>query len=122
MGDSALRTFGPDIWVGEGPVVSFYGFLYPTRMAVVRLHDGSLWVWSPISLSSRLRRDVESLGTLRYLVSPNRLHHLFDRRAAKAALARILAWPIERVVLAHGELASTDGAAFVRRAFAWLLG
>jgi hypothetical protein len=34
----------------------------------------------------------------------------------------VLAWPIERVVIAHGVLPTADGAAFVRRAFAWLLG
>jgi hypothetical protein len=33
----------------------------------------------------------------------------------------VLAWPIERVVIAHGVLPATGGAAFVRRAFAWLL-
>jgi hypothetical protein len=36
-------------------------------------------------------------------------------------LERILAWPIERVLIAHGEPAAADGAAFVRSAFAWLL-
>jgi hypothetical protein len=46
----------------------------------------------------------------------------FDRRAARAALEGILAWPIERVLIAHGEPATADGAAFVRRAFTWLLG
>jgi hypothetical protein len=45
-----------------------------------------------------------------------------NRRAARAALARILAWPIERVLIAHGDLPEADGAAFVRRAFRWLLG
>jgi hypothetical protein len=44
-----------------------------------------------------------------------------NRRAARAALARVLAWPIERVVIAHGVLPTAGGAAFVRRAFAWLL-
>jgi hypothetical protein len=33
----------------------------------------------------------------------------------------VFAWPIERVVIAHGVLPMADGAAFVRRAFAWLL-
>ena len=45
-----------------------------------------------------------------------------NRRATRVALDRILAWPIERVVIAHGELPTADGAMFVRRAFAWLLG
>jgi hypothetical protein len=45
-----------------------------------------------------------------------------DRRAARAALDRVLAWPIERVLIAHGEPASANGAAFARRGFAWLRG
>jgi hypothetical protein len=44
-----------------------------------------------------------------------------DRGAARAALDRVLAWPIERVLIAHGDLPTEDGAVFVRRAFAWLL-
>jgi hypothetical protein len=227
-----LREFGPDIWTSEGPVVSFFGFPYPTRMAAIKLSDGSLFVWSPIVLSPPLKREIDALGSIRCLVSPNLLHHLFlgewktaypdarlfappglrkrrkdlvfdadlgdtpdplwagdidqvlvrgsfamtevvffhrassaaifadliqnfprdyykgwhgllarlggivqpnpgvprdwrasftDRSAARAALARILAWPVERVLIAHGELVSTNGAAFVRQAFGWLL-
>ena len=226
-----LAEFGPAIWIVDGPVASFHGFAYPTRMAVIRLQDGGLFVWSPIALSSDLRRDVDALGTVRCLVSPNLLHHLFlnewksaypharlyaspglqrrrkplpfdaelgdaperewaaeidqvlmrgsvflteavffhrpsqtaifadliqnfppdwfegwrglvarlggivapnpgapidlrmsflNRRAARRSLARILAWPIERVLIAHGEPVASGGAAVVRAAFAWL--
>ena len=230
---SMLREFGPGIWTTEGPVVSFFGFQYPTRMAVIRLSSGGLFVWSPIALSPALIREIDALGPVRCLVSPNLLHHLFlrewkaaypdarlfappglrrrrkdlafdadlgeapdplwatdidqvlvrgsfamtevvffhrasgaaifadlienlprdwfkgwrgllarldgivapnpgaprewrasfvDRAAARAALERILTWPIERVLIAHGEPASADGAAFVCHAFGWLLG
>jgi hypothetical protein len=61
---TALSAFGPDIWVAEGPVVSFYGFPYPTRMVVIRLCDGSLFVWSPIALTPELKTDVETLGAV----------------------------------------------------------
>ena len=44
-----------------------------------------------------------------------------NRGAARAALTRVLAWPIERVVIAHGVLPVAEGAVFVHRAFAWLL-
>jgi hypothetical protein len=44
-----------------------------------------------------------------------------DRRAARAALKKVLAWPIERVLIAHGTLPSADGAAFVRAGLRWLL-
>lgn len=44
-----------------------------------------------------------------------------DRRAARAALERILVWPAERVVMAHGRPVERDGRAFIGRAFRWLL-
>jgi hypothetical protein len=44
-----------------------------------------------------------------------------NRRAARASLHSILAWPIERVLVAHGDPVRIDGAAFVRGAFGWLL-
>ncbi|HUC19301.1 MAG TPA: DUF4336 domain-containing protein [Acetobacteraceae bacterium] len=210
----------------------FGGFRYPTRMAVIRLSDGCLFVWSPIALSPALAQEIDGLGPVRFLVSPNLLHHLFlrewklaypearlcaspglrrrrkdlsfdadladgpdpewkadidqvlmkgsfamteavffhhesrtvifadlienlpgdwfkgwrgafarlggivaphpgaprdwrasfiRRRAARDSLDRILAWPIERVLIAHGEPAATNGKAFVIGAFAWLL-
>ncbi|MFZ0693502.1 MAG: hypothetical protein WAN51_05010, partial [Alphaproteobacteria bacterium] len=70
-----LESFGPEIWTADGPVVSFLVFPYPTRMAVVRLSDRTLFVWSPIPLSDTLREEVEALGMVAHLVSPNKLHH-----------------------------------------------
>jgi hypothetical protein len=43
-----------------------------------------------------------------------------DRRAARAALDRILAWPTQKVLMAHGTPVTADGRAFIRRAFKWL--
>ena len=74
---SGLLQFGPEIWIVDGPVVSFHGFPYPTRMAVIRLSDGTLFVWSPIALSQPLRDALDALGPVGHLVSPNALHHLF---------------------------------------------
>jgi hypothetical protein len=45
-----------------------------------------------------------------------------DRQAARAGLARILAWPAEKVLMAHGMPVTRDGQAFVHRAFKWLTG
>jgi hypothetical protein len=72
-----LEEFGPSIYVADGPTVSFFGFSYPTRMAVVRLADGCTWVWSPVSLSEELANSVEAIGPVRHIVSPNKIHHLF---------------------------------------------
>ncbi len=43
-----------------------------------------------------------------------------DRRVAREAIRRVMAWPAERVVMAHGTPVLEDGAAFIHRAFGWL--
>lgn len=53
------------------------GFRYPTRMVVIRLARGGLWVWSPIALSAELKAAVAALGDVRHLVVPNSLHGRF---------------------------------------------
>ena len=72
-----LSPFAEDIWLADGPVAAVAGFRYPTRMAVIRLAGGALFVWSPVALSDGLRAAVDALGEVRYLVAPNSLHHLF---------------------------------------------
>lgn len=72
-----LVPIGENIWLVEGDVVSFYGFAYPTRMVVVRLGNGLVWVWSPIGLSANLRSEVDEIGRVAHLVSPNKIHHLY---------------------------------------------
>jgi hypothetical protein len=72
-----LEPFGPSLYIADGPVVSFHGFPYPTRMAVARLSDGSAWVWSPIALTTELADEVQAIGPVRHIVSPNKLHYLF---------------------------------------------
>ena len=72
-----FEEFGPSLWVADGPTVSFYGFPYPTRMAVARLSDGSAWVWSPVALTDALVKAVNAIGPVRHIVSPNKIHHIF---------------------------------------------
>lgn len=227
-----LKEFGTNIWIAEGPTIrAAGGFHYPTRMGVIRLSNGDLVLWSPTALSDDLRDALGALGTVRYLVAPNSLHHMFladwqraypdakvyappglpdkrkdirfdanlsdapiaawtgeidhsimwgnritteivffhresrtaiftdliqqfppgwfrgwralvarldlmvaeepevprkfrvaftDRPAARQSLQRILAWPTDKVVMAHGPLISNDGQAFLCRAFSWL--
>lgn len=72
-----LNPFADGIWIADGPeVTAALGFHYPTRMAVIRLPDRSLFVWSPVPLREDLRSEVDRLGTVRHIVAPNSLHHL----------------------------------------------
>ena len=72
-----LKEFGHEIWTADGPDVAVVGFHYPTRMAIIRLSDGGLFISSPIQLSSSLRAEVDAVGQVRHIIAPNSLHHLF---------------------------------------------
>lgn len=72
-----FKEFGPSLYYADGPAVSFYGFPYPTRMAVARLADGSAWVWSPVALTDDLVDFMSTFDRVRHIVSPNKIHHLF---------------------------------------------
>ena len=43
-----------------------------------------------------------------------------NRMAARTAIRRILAWPSDKVIIAHGQPVISGGQAFLKRAFAWL--
>ena len=228
---SSLHSFGPDIWIADGEHVSVAGFHYPTRMALIRLTGGGLFIWSPTALSGSLKAEVNALGDVHFLVAPNSLHHLFipqwqaawpaaqtiaapglaarrkdiaftaelgetpdpawandidqvvirgnaittevvffhrasgtalftdllqnfppgaftgwrrlvarldgmtaaepqvlqkfrvaftDRKAARLSIRRVLAWPVQKVLMAHGPPVENDAAGFLKRAFGWL--
>ena len=79
-----LTEIDRDIWIAEGPSVPFLGVPYPTRMTLVRLSDGGLWLCSPIELTDELADAVQALGPVQHLVSPNKIHHLFLGQWAQA--------------------------------------
>ena len=90
---SELQQWSTGIWIAEAPL-RFYGIPFGTRMTVVQMSDGSLLLHSPIPLSPRLRSQIDSLGRVRHIVSPNKLHHLFLNEALAAyPKARIHAPP-----------------------------
>ena len=72
-----LEEIDSEIWLTEGEIVSFYGFPYPTRSIIVRFGTGAIWIWSPIKLTPELKAAIDSLGPVTYLVSPNKIHHLY---------------------------------------------
>ncbi|HTO69156.1 MAG TPA: DUF4336 domain-containing protein [Myxococcota bacterium] len=46
-------------------------------MTVIRLRDGGLVLHSPVRLDHELRAELDRLGEVRALISPNLHHHLF---------------------------------------------
>ena len=71
-----LHSIADDLWVAEQPL-RYLGVALTTRMTIVRLANGALLVHSPIHLTDELRSVAESAGRVRFIVAPNRFHHLF---------------------------------------------
>jgi hypothetical protein len=71
---AGLQLFAEDIAIVDGPPVRAMGILFPTRMIVVKLTDGSLWVNSPVAVSAEVLGLIMALGTVKYLVAPTKLH------------------------------------------------
>ncbi|MCW8331536.1 DUF4336 domain-containing protein [Photobacterium sp. SDRW27] len=72
-----MKRLAKDLWIFDGETVSFYCCPFTTRMTVIRLHNGDLWLHSPITYSEELAARLAELGNVKYLVAPNHLHHLY---------------------------------------------
>ncbi|MCV2883398.1 DUF4336 domain-containing protein [Aestuariibacter sp. AA17] len=49
-----------------------------------------------------------------------RLSFLLNRREAKQHLSKIISWQPKQIVMAHGEIVTSDAMAFLNRSFDWL--
>lgn len=74
---NTLKPVAADLWIVDGPVIRFYGIPFPTRMTVVRLATGDLWLHSPIAPDPALVAALAGLGPVRHLVAPNWIHYAF---------------------------------------------
>jgi hypothetical protein len=75
------KPLGPDFGVVDGPFeyLTTAGVRLPlpftTRMTVVRLGNGDLFLHSPIAYDAALSDELASIGRVRHLVSPNQFHY-----------------------------------------------
>ncbi|MCA9592946.1 MAG: DUF4336 domain-containing protein [Myxococcales bacterium] len=78
-----LTPFRERIWMVARPQ-KFWGVETGTRMTVVQLSDGGLFVHGPVALEARLRDEVDALGPVRAIVCASRYHHLYAGEWADA--------------------------------------
>lgn len=72
-----LQSFGQNIWTMNGDNVRMFRVLpFTTRMTVIRLASGGLWLHSPVRPTPERRAVVDQLGSVEYLVAPNKIHSL----------------------------------------------
>jgi hypothetical protein len=78
---NVYKPLAPDIGIVDGPFeyLTVAGIRLPlpftTRMTVARLTNGDLFLHSPIKFDERLARELQRLGRIRHLVSPNQFHY-----------------------------------------------
>ncbi len=115
-------------WAGTLDQVLVSGF--PLANEVVFFHRPSATLiatdlaFNIGSNSPPLTRLAFRLGRAYGRLSPTLLERLFvrDRSAFRRSLARILEWPFERVVVAHGQVSEKGGREELARGYAWVLG
>ena len=115
-------------WAGDIDQVPMRGNLITTEVVLFHRKSGTalftdLLQQLPPTLLSGWRAVVAKLDLM--VGAEPQVPHKFrlaftDRSAARAALTRIMAWPTQRVLLAHGTPIEQGGQAYLRRAFAWL--
>ena len=92
---NTLKPVGEDLWLVDGPIVRMaylrVSIPFPTRMVVVRLANGELFLWSPTEPDDDLRAGIDDLGPVRHLVSPNKIHYAHVA-ACKRAYPKATAW------------------------------
>jgi hypothetical protein len=96
------KPIGPNIGIVDGPFeyLAVAGIRLPlrftTRMTVVRLSDGDQFLHSPVRFERRLADELEKLGRVRHLISPNQFHYAHIGEWADA-FPDAIAWASPRV-------------------------
>ena len=87
---TVFKPIGPDIGIVDGPfeylTVAGVRLALPftTRMTVVRLSTGDLFLHSPVTFNEALASELQQIGTIRHLVSPNQFHYAHIGEWSKA--------------------------------------
>lgn len=79
---NTLKPIDDGIWMVDGPIIEMdfpFGtrMPFPTRMVVVRLANGDVWVHSPIAGNPNLFESVEQLGPVRHILASNSIHYWY---------------------------------------------
>jgi hypothetical protein len=99
---NVYKPVAPDIGIVDGPFeyLTVGGIRLPlpftTRMTVVRLSNGDLFLHSPVKFNERLAKELHGLGTVRHLVSPNQFHYAHIGEWARA-FPETISWASPRV-------------------------
>lgn len=72
-----LTRYCENVWLYDGETVQWHGMPYTTRMTVIETPGKKLWIHSPAKITDAVLEDITALGEPTWLVSPNKIHHLY---------------------------------------------
>ncbi|KAL7427268.1 hypothetical protein ACHAXM_000770 [Skeletonema potamos] len=79
-----LISFAPNsIYINEYPITNA-GCHFFSRMTIVKLSSGQLWIHSPCQIRPQLKAEIEALGQVAVIVAPGNYHHLHVRSCQNA--------------------------------------
>ena len=105
---ATVQALGENLLLVEGPEVRDMGVHFHTRMTVVRLADGALWITSPVAVPFATLEHITTLGTVRYLISPTPRHYWrLDTWHQPFPDAELWSSPMTPVTLKRGDLPLT---------------
>src|SRR5260370_37795183 len=67
----------PNLWIVDQPDFTTGIAKIGTRMTVIKLASGGLFLHSPTKLDDETKRTLDVLGEIRAVIAPSRAHHLF---------------------------------------------
>ena len=78
---NSLKKIADNLWIVDGEEVlmdfKFFKVPFSTRMTVIRLQNGGLWVHSPTKPNDNLLFEIKQLGEVKHLIAPNVLHYSY---------------------------------------------
>lgn len=83
MSFDGLVPFTRGVWVSTEPV-QFLRMRLTATMAVFRLNDNELLLYSPVAITRNRRAAIEGLGAVAHLYAPNLFHHTWVGEWASA--------------------------------------
>jgi hypothetical protein len=71
------KSLAPNLWVVDQPDFNTGVAKIGTRMTVIKLASGGLFLHSPTKLDEETKQALDAIGEVRAVVAPSRAHHLF---------------------------------------------
>ncbi|TLU66295.1 DUF4336 domain-containing protein [Thalassotalea litorea] len=74
MKSATVKQFGENLFISS-TFVKFYGATLQTRMAVIKADNNQLLIYSPIFLTDQIKQSLADLGTVTWIIAPNKIHN-----------------------------------------------